>query len=91
MPRRWICEEYDQMSSSESERSIGLTEADWSNSRIAQHLGWFDVSIRQFWQKCVNNGRTQLQEGNSRFKGTTESSSNRRTWLLIHLYQRSNV
>ena len=43
--------------------SIGSKIAGWTNPTIARHLDWSDAGIRWFWQKWINNGRYQRENG----------------------------
>ncbi|UYV82953.1 B3GNT1 [Cordylochernes scorpioides] len=72
MPRRKIRAPYEHMSEFETGRAIGLKEAGWSNRLIARHLCRSDAAIRQCWQKWVNNGSMQRQDGSGRPRATTE-------------------
>ncbi|UYV65536.1 hypothetical protein LAZ67_3004622 [Cordylochernes scorpioides] len=72
MPRRKIRAHYEHMSEFETGRAIGLKEAGWSNRLIARHLCRSDAAIRRCWQKWVNNGRLQCQDGSGRPRATTE-------------------
>ncbi|UYV82659.1 hypothetical protein LAZ67_22000420 [Cordylochernes scorpioides] len=72
MPRRKIRVHYEYMSEFESGRAIRLKEAGWSNRLIARHLCRSDAAIRRCWQKWVNNGSIQRQEGSGRPRATTE-------------------
>ncbi|UYV63544.1 SEC14L2 [Cordylochernes scorpioides] len=72
MPRRKIRAHYEHMPEFETGRAIGLKEAGWSNRPIARHLCRSDVAIRRCWQKWVNNGRIQRQDGSGRPRATTE-------------------
>ncbi|UYV71394.1 hypothetical protein LAZ67_8002960 [Cordylochernes scorpioides] len=72
MPRRKIRAHYEQMSEFETGRAIGLKEAGWSNRLIARHLCRSDAAIRRCWQKWVNNGSMQRQDGSGRPRATTE-------------------
>ncbi|UYV69400.1 Transposase [Cordylochernes scorpioides] len=56
----------------ETGRAIGLKEAGWSNRLIARHLCRSDAAIRRCWQKWVNNGSMQRQDGSGRPRATTE-------------------
>ncbi|UYV73539.1 Transposase [Cordylochernes scorpioides] len=56
----------------ETGRAIGLKEAGWSNRLIARHLCRSDAVIRRCWQKWVNNGSMQRQDGSGRPRATTE-------------------
>ncbi|UYV82610.1 hypothetical protein LAZ67_22000130, partial [Cordylochernes scorpioides] len=72
MPRRKIRAHYEHMSEFETGRAIGLKEAGWSNRLIARHLCRSDAAIRRCWQKWVNNGSMQRQDGSGRLRATTE-------------------
>ncbi|UYV61196.1 hypothetical protein LAZ67_1003785 [Cordylochernes scorpioides] len=72
MPRRKIRAHYEHMSEFETGRAIGLKEAGWSNRLIARHLCRSDAAIRRCWQKWVNNGSMQRQDGSGRPRATTE-------------------
>ncbi|UYV71668.1 hypothetical protein LAZ67_8004049 [Cordylochernes scorpioides] len=72
MPHRKIRAHYEHMSEIETGRAIGLKEAGWSNRLIARHLCRSDAAIRQCWQKWVNNGSMQCQDGSGRPRATTE-------------------
>ncbi|UYV76682.1 hypothetical protein LAZ67_14001733 [Cordylochernes scorpioides] len=72
MPRRKIRAHYEHMSEFETGRAIGLKEAGWSNRLIALHLCRSDAAIRRCWQKWINNGRMQRQDGSGRPRATTE-------------------
>ncbi|UYV62219.1 Transposase, partial [Cordylochernes scorpioides] len=72
MPRQKIRAHYEHMSEFETGRAIGLKEAGWSNRLIARHLCRSDAAIRRCWQKWVNNGRMQRQDGSGRPRATTE-------------------
>ncbi|UYV70155.1 hypothetical protein LAZ67_7002015, partial [Cordylochernes scorpioides] len=72
MPSRKIRAHYEHMSEFETGRAIGLKEAGWSNRLIARHLCRSDAVIRRCWQKWVNNGRMQRQDGSGRPRATTE-------------------
>ncbi|UYV83825.1 hypothetical protein LAZ67_X000316 [Cordylochernes scorpioides] len=72
MPRRKIRAHYEHMSEFETGRAIGLKEAGWSNRLIGRHLCRSDAAIRRCWQKWVNNGSMQRQDGSGRPKATTE-------------------
>ncbi|UYV61580.1 hypothetical protein LAZ67_1005361 [Cordylochernes scorpioides] len=72
MPRRKIRAHYEHMSEFETGRAIGLKEAGWSNQLIARHLCRSDAAIRRCWQKWVNNGSMQRQDGSGRPRATTE-------------------
>ncbi|UYV62024.1 hypothetical protein LAZ67_1007530 [Cordylochernes scorpioides] len=63
---------YEHMSEFETGRAIGLKEAGWSNRLIVRHLCRSDAAIRRCWQKLVNNGRLQRQDGSGRPRATTE-------------------
>ncbi|UYV69399.1 hypothetical protein LAZ67_6003451 [Cordylochernes scorpioides] len=67
-PKDWS--HYEHMS--ETGRAIGLKEAGWSNRLIARHLCRSDAAIRRCWQKWVNNGSMQRQDGSGRPRATTE-------------------
>ncbi|UYV84223.1 hypothetical protein LAZ67_X001577 [Cordylochernes scorpioides] len=71
-PRRKIRAHYKHMSEFETGRAIGLKEAGWSNRLIARHLCGSDAAIRRCWQKWVNNGSMQRQDGSGRPRATTE-------------------
>ncbi|UYV81341.1 Transposase [Cordylochernes scorpioides] len=60
------------MSEFETGRAIVLKEAGWSNRLIARHLCRSDAAIRRRWQKWVNNGSMQRQDGSGRPRETTE-------------------
>ncbi|UYV83849.1 hypothetical protein LAZ67_X000408 [Cordylochernes scorpioides] len=72
MPRRKIRAHYEHMSEFETSRAIGLKEAGWSNRLIARHLCRSDAAIRRCWQKWVNNGRMQRQDGSGRSRAKAE-------------------
>ncbi|UYV72285.1 K02A2.6-like, partial [Cordylochernes scorpioides] len=72
MPRRKIRAHCEHMSEFETGRAIGLKEAGWSNRLIARHLCRNDAAIRRYWQKWVNNGSMQRQDGGGRPRATTE-------------------
>ncbi|UYV76601.1 hypothetical protein LAZ67_14001425, partial [Cordylochernes scorpioides] len=72
MPRRKIRAHYEHMSEFDTGRAIGLKEAGWSNRLIARHLCRSDAAIRRCWQKWVNNGSMQRQDGSGRPRATTE-------------------
>ncbi|UYV82646.1 hypothetical protein LAZ67_22000361 [Cordylochernes scorpioides] len=72
MPRRKIRAHYEHMSEFEIGRAIGLKEAGWSNRLIARHLCRSNAAIRRCWQKWVNNGKMQRQDGSGRPRATTE-------------------
>ncbi|UYV68417.1 hypothetical protein LAZ67_5004273 [Cordylochernes scorpioides] len=72
MPRRKIRAHYENMLEFETGRAIGLKEAGWSNRLIARHLCRSDAAIRRCWQKWVNNGSMQRQDGSGRPRATTE-------------------
>ncbi|UYV82585.1 hypothetical protein LAZ67_22000050 [Cordylochernes scorpioides] len=72
MPRRKIRAHYEHMSEFETGRAIGLKEAGWSNRLIARHLCRSNAAIRRCWQKWVNNGSMQRQDGSGRPRATTE-------------------
>ncbi|UYV69420.1 hypothetical protein LAZ67_6003530 [Cordylochernes scorpioides] len=72
MPRRKIRAHYEHISEFETGRAIGLKEAGWSNRLIARHLCRSDAAIRRCWQKWVNNGSMQRQDGSGRPRAATE-------------------
>ncbi|UYV82173.1 hypothetical protein LAZ67_21001252 [Cordylochernes scorpioides] len=72
MLRRKIRAHYEHMSQFETGRAIGLKEAGGSNRLIARHLCRSDAAIRRCWQKWVNNGRIQRQDGSGLPRATTE-------------------
>ncbi|UYV77764.1 hypothetical protein LAZ67_15002190 [Cordylochernes scorpioides] len=72
MPRRKIRAHYEHISEFETGRAIGLKEAGWSNRLIARHLCRSDAAIRRCWQKWVNNGSMQRQDGSGRPRAITE-------------------
>ncbi|UYV82240.1 hypothetical protein LAZ67_21001434 [Cordylochernes scorpioides] len=72
MPRRKIRAHYEHISEFETGRAIGLKEAGWSNRLIARHLCRSDAAFRRCWQKWVNNGSMQRQDGSGRPRETTE-------------------
>ncbi|UYV83554.1 hypothetical protein LAZ67_23001451, partial [Cordylochernes scorpioides] len=72
MHRRKIRAHYKHMSEFETGHAVGLKEAGWSNRLIARHLCQSDAAIRRCWQKWVNNGKMQRQDGSGRPRATTE-------------------
>ncbi|GFV04107.1 uncharacterized protein TNCV_917281 [Trichonephila clavipes] len=63
MARHRIRAHYEQLSTFERGRIIGLKEAGWTNRRIARHMERIDAAIRRCWQGWVDNGRFQHHDG----------------------------
>ncbi|UYV74897.1 Transposase, partial [Cordylochernes scorpioides] len=83
-PRRKIRAHYEHMSEFETGRTIGLKKAGWSNRLIARHLCRSDAAIKRFWQKWVNNGSMQRQDGSGRPRATTERRTEQLSEWLSH-------
>ncbi|GFS69215.1 HTH_Tnp_Tc3_2 domain-containing protein [Trichonephila clavipes] len=71
-PLHRISAHYEQLSQFEGGRIIGLKEAGWANRRIARHMGRSDVAIGRCWQKWVDSGLFQGQDGSGRPRATAD-------------------
>ncbi|GFV80113.1 uncharacterized protein TNCV_1476761 [Trichonephila clavipes] len=90
VPHHRIRAHYEQLPEFERDRIIELKEEDWTDKRIARHMGRSDAVIERCWQKWVDNDRFPRHDGSGRSR-VTELLSDLLSQRLIHRCQTSDM
>ncbi|XP_054721047.1 uncharacterized protein LOC129230620 [Uloborus diversus] len=77
MPRNKVRKQFTQPGVFERGHIIGLREAGWSIRRIAQHVGYTDVTVARIWRQWTQHGTYQRQPGSGRPRQTVPREDRR--------------
>ncbi|GFW29599.1 transposable element Tcb2 transposase [Trichonephila clavipes] len=71
MPLRRFRRQFEQLSQFERERIIGMTEAGWSDRRVARQLGSSDCVVRRCWDQWIREMSFTRSPGSGRPQQTS--------------------